>query len=219
MKKTIATIILMGPLFLGGAPASAQGITDAQIASIVVTANQVDIDAGNSPRPAPPVTRSLSPRHLVRARSCAPRNAVMDMPACWWSRPERRCDDEATHDDSGAEPPAVSVRRTPTRRGGPNPEPHADVFEYSVADLRGDGRNRSRRVHLMPYERGADASRRVEPPRCERAHSTASIASAVRNRGPSSSYPGIRRTAISFTKSKGVPESLGSGCRGRTAPF
>lgn len=35
-----------GLLCLTGAAASAQGINDAQIASIVVTANQVDIDAG-----------------------------------------------------------------------------------------------------------------------------------------------------------------------------
>jgi putative membrane protein len=35
-----------GLLFLSVASAHAQGVTDAQIASIVVTANQVDIDAG-----------------------------------------------------------------------------------------------------------------------------------------------------------------------------
>ena len=43
----IATVFALGGvLSLGAGLASAQGITDAQIASIVVTANQVDIDAG-----------------------------------------------------------------------------------------------------------------------------------------------------------------------------
>ncbi len=35
-----------GLIFVAASSASAQGVTDAQIASIVVTANQVDIDAG-----------------------------------------------------------------------------------------------------------------------------------------------------------------------------
>lgn len=39
--------IALASLFLLPVAASAQGINDAQIASIVVTANQVDIDAGN----------------------------------------------------------------------------------------------------------------------------------------------------------------------------
>jgi putative membrane protein len=43
---TRTSIIVAGSLFLAAAGAAAQGITDAQIASIVVTANQVDIDAG-----------------------------------------------------------------------------------------------------------------------------------------------------------------------------
>jgi putative membrane protein len=38
---------LVSSLFAAVSAASAQGVTDAQIASIVVTANQVDIDAGN----------------------------------------------------------------------------------------------------------------------------------------------------------------------------
>jgi putative membrane protein len=41
----VATVIVAGSL-LFAAGASAQGVTDPQIASIVVTANQVDIDAG-----------------------------------------------------------------------------------------------------------------------------------------------------------------------------
>ena len=42
----VSAIVIAGSLFLPVASASAQGVTDAQIASIVVTANQVDIDAG-----------------------------------------------------------------------------------------------------------------------------------------------------------------------------
>jgi putative membrane protein len=42
--KSSATIL--GVLFLSAASLQAQGINDAQIASIVVTANQVDVDAG-----------------------------------------------------------------------------------------------------------------------------------------------------------------------------
>lgn len=42
----ISPIVVAGSLFLAVAGASAQGVTDPQIASIVVTANQVDIDAG-----------------------------------------------------------------------------------------------------------------------------------------------------------------------------
>ena len=41
----ISAVIVAGSL-LFAAGASAQGVTDPQIASIVVTANQVDIDAG-----------------------------------------------------------------------------------------------------------------------------------------------------------------------------
>jgi putative membrane protein len=41
-----SSILFVGALFLSSAPATAQTVTDAQIASIVVTANQVDIDAG-----------------------------------------------------------------------------------------------------------------------------------------------------------------------------
>jgi putative membrane protein len=41
-----SSILFIGALFLSSAPATAQTVTDAQIASIVVTANQVDIDAG-----------------------------------------------------------------------------------------------------------------------------------------------------------------------------
>ena len=44
MKASV--LVLAGTVLLTGAVASAQDINDAQIASIVVTANQVDIDAG-----------------------------------------------------------------------------------------------------------------------------------------------------------------------------
>ena len=39
-------IVIVGLLSVGLAPAATQGISDPEIASIVVTANQVDIDAG-----------------------------------------------------------------------------------------------------------------------------------------------------------------------------
>jgi putative membrane protein len=42
----VSAIVVAGALLLPVAGASAQGVNDAQIASIVVTANQVDIDAG-----------------------------------------------------------------------------------------------------------------------------------------------------------------------------
>ena len=42
----LSSILLTGTLVLSAAAAHAQGLNDAQIASIVVTANQVDIDAG-----------------------------------------------------------------------------------------------------------------------------------------------------------------------------
>ena len=42
----LSAIVIAGSLLLPAAGATAQGVTDAQIASIVVTANQVDIDAG-----------------------------------------------------------------------------------------------------------------------------------------------------------------------------
>ena len=42
----VSAIAIAGSLFFAVAGASAQGVNDAQIASIVVTANQVDIDAG-----------------------------------------------------------------------------------------------------------------------------------------------------------------------------
>jgi putative membrane protein len=42
----LSAIVIAGLLLAPAAGASAQGINDAQIASIVVTANQVDIDAG-----------------------------------------------------------------------------------------------------------------------------------------------------------------------------
>jgi putative membrane protein len=42
----LSAIVIAGSLLLPAAGATAQGINDAQIASIVVTANQVDIDAG-----------------------------------------------------------------------------------------------------------------------------------------------------------------------------
>jgi len=46
MKLSAITVAFAGLLFFPVASAPAQGINDAQIASIVVTANQVDIDAG-----------------------------------------------------------------------------------------------------------------------------------------------------------------------------
>jgi putative membrane protein len=42
----VSTLVIAGSLLLPITGASAQGVTDAQIASIVVTANQVDIEAG-----------------------------------------------------------------------------------------------------------------------------------------------------------------------------
>jgi putative membrane protein len=42
----VSAIVFAGVFLVPGASAFAQGINDAQIASIVVTANQVDIDAG-----------------------------------------------------------------------------------------------------------------------------------------------------------------------------
>jgi putative membrane protein len=46
MKLTGSIALVMGALLVPAATTSAQGVNDAQIASIVVTANQVDIDAG-----------------------------------------------------------------------------------------------------------------------------------------------------------------------------
>jgi putative membrane protein len=43
----LSAIVIAGLLLAPATGAWAQGVTDAQIASIVVTANQVDIDAGN----------------------------------------------------------------------------------------------------------------------------------------------------------------------------
>lgn len=42
----VSAIVIAGSLLVPGVGAYAQGVTDPQIASIVVTANQVDIDAG-----------------------------------------------------------------------------------------------------------------------------------------------------------------------------
>src|SRR5689334_23769017 len=46
MKPTVCAFVAAGSLALLAPLAQAQNVTDAQIASIVVTANQVDIDAG-----------------------------------------------------------------------------------------------------------------------------------------------------------------------------
>ncbi len=46
MRISSVVVALAGVLFLHISIVSAQGVSDAQIASIVVTANQVDIDAG-----------------------------------------------------------------------------------------------------------------------------------------------------------------------------
>ena len=48
MKMSAIGIAVAGVFLLPVAGPSAQGVNDAQIASIVVTANKVDIDAGNS---------------------------------------------------------------------------------------------------------------------------------------------------------------------------
>ena len=42
----VSTVLVLGSLFVSTGAAFAQGVNDAQIASIVVTANAVDIDAG-----------------------------------------------------------------------------------------------------------------------------------------------------------------------------
>ena len=46
MKMFATSVLVAGAFVAAGAAAPAQAINDAQIASIVVTANQVDIDAG-----------------------------------------------------------------------------------------------------------------------------------------------------------------------------
>jgi len=46
MKPTVCVLVAAGSFALLSSIAQAQNVTDAQIASIVVTANQVDIDAG-----------------------------------------------------------------------------------------------------------------------------------------------------------------------------
>src|SRR3954470_9375369 len=46
MKMFASSILIAGASLIVAASASAQAVSDAQIASIVVTANQVDIDAG-----------------------------------------------------------------------------------------------------------------------------------------------------------------------------
>jgi predicted outer membrane protein len=51
-------IALAASLFLAATPAAAQAPNDAQIASIVVTANQVDIDASSSSRRTIPPARA-----------------------------------------------------------------------------------------------------------------------------------------------------------------
>jgi putative membrane protein len=48
----LSAVLIAGSLLLPASVVRAQGINDAQIASIVVTANQVDIDAGNLARTA-----------------------------------------------------------------------------------------------------------------------------------------------------------------------
>ena len=48
----LSALVIASLVLAPAAGASAQGINDAQIASIVVTANQVDIDAGNLARTA-----------------------------------------------------------------------------------------------------------------------------------------------------------------------
>jgi putative membrane protein len=46
VKNAVSTLTIAAILFVGVGFISAQGVTDAQIAAIVVTANQVDVDAG-----------------------------------------------------------------------------------------------------------------------------------------------------------------------------
>jgi hypothetical protein len=45
-RMKVSAVVVAGLLSFPFASVSAQGVNDAQIASIVVTANQVDIDAG-----------------------------------------------------------------------------------------------------------------------------------------------------------------------------
>ena len=47
MKMFASSVLIAGASLIVASSASAQSVNDAQIASIVVTANQVDIDAGN----------------------------------------------------------------------------------------------------------------------------------------------------------------------------
>ena len=46
MNNAVSIVAIAGFLLVGSGFISAQGVTDAQIAAIVVTANQVDVDAG-----------------------------------------------------------------------------------------------------------------------------------------------------------------------------
>lgn len=46
MRYVVTSVLVGAALSVMSAPATAQGINDAQIAAIVVTANQVDVDAG-----------------------------------------------------------------------------------------------------------------------------------------------------------------------------
>jgi hypothetical protein len=48
MRISSVVVALAVVLFLHNSIVSGQGVSDAQIASIVVTANQVDIDAGKA---------------------------------------------------------------------------------------------------------------------------------------------------------------------------
>ena len=60
MKTSV--IVCAASLLFPMADAYAQGVNDAQIASIVVTANQVDIDAGKLAHPWRPTPASRSSR-------------------------------------------------------------------------------------------------------------------------------------------------------------
>lgn len=65
------TVAVFAGLLAAGAPAHAQGMSDAQIAAIVVTANQVDVDAGTlaAARAASPEVKKFADRMVTDHKS------------------------------------------------------------------------------------------------------------------------------------------------------
>lgn len=63
----IVTVAVFAGLLVVGAPARAQGMSDAQIAAVVVTANQVDVDAGTlaAARAASPEVKKFAERMVT----------------------------------------------------------------------------------------------------------------------------------------------------------